>query len=210
VPLWGGDVVPSVFLHFSTAGMTLHLHCDNRVLGPVDAAYHVVDRLRDPLTPERQRGVMVAALARTGPAFFGAPFHVLRHARFEARHTRRMVDELTAMEQDPVFDYGARLSVREIALSPRYHNYFQVVDAGRITSAVERHTLAAIREFLDTRGYDITDFRSQQQTILNQGLIQQGGMSIIGNQAIGAGASATQNVTQQPGPAADAAAGPQK
>ncbi|MGW0825924.1 hypothetical protein [Streptomyces sp. NPDC002845] len=207
VPLWGGDVVPSVFLHFSTEGRTLHLHCRNHVLGPVDAAYHVVDRLRDPLTPERRRGLMMAALPRTAPAFFGAPFRALRHARFEARHTRRIVDELTAMEQDPVFDYGARLSVREMALSPIYHNYFQVVDAGRITSAVERHTLAAIREFLDTRGYDITDFRSQQQTILNQGLIQQGGTSIIGNQAIGAGASATQNVRQQPGPAA---AGAQK
>ncbi|MGW3645901.1 hypothetical protein [Streptomyces sp. NPDC000878] len=202
VPLWGGDVVPSVFLHFSTAGRTLHLHCDNHVLGPVDAAYHVVDRLRDPLTPERRRGLLTDALARTGPAFFGAPLRALAHARFEARRTRRTTDETTAMDQDPAFDHGARLSIREMALSPRYHNYFQVVDAGRITAAVERHTLAAIREFLDTRGYDITDFRSQQQTILNQGLIQQGGVSVIGNQAIGSGASATQNIAQKPGPAA--------
>ncbi|GAA3907715.1 hypothetical protein GCM10023084_69960 [Streptomyces lacrimifluminis] len=206
VPLWGGDVVPSVFLHFSTEGRTLHLHCGNHVLGPVDAAYHVVDRLRDPLTPERRRGLLTEALPRTGPAFLGAPSRALRQARFEARRTRRMVDELTAMEHDPVFDYGARLSVREMALSPSYHNYFQVVDAGRITAAVERHTLAAIREFLDARGYDITDFRSQQQTILNQGLIQQGGTSIIGNQAIGPGSSATQNVTRKAGPAATAGA----
>ncbi|WP_348541545.1 hypothetical protein [Streptomyces sp. SAI-133] len=72
---------------------------------------------------------------------------------------------------------------------------------------MERHTLAAIREFLDARGYDITDFRAQQQTILNQGLIQQGGTSIIGNQAIGTGATATQNVPQQPGAAATGAVG---
>jgi hypothetical protein len=207
VPLWGGDVVPSVFLHFSTAGRTLHLHCDNHVLGPVNAAYHVVDRLRDPLGPEGRRGLLVTALSRTGPAFLAAPFRALRHARFENRHNRRMADELKAMEQDPVYDYGARVSIREMALSPDYHNYFQVVDAGRVTSLVERHTLAAIREFLDARGYDITDFRAQQQTILNQGLIQQGGMSIIGNQAIGAGATATQNIPQQSGPAALSAAG---
>jgi hypothetical protein len=150
--------------------------------------------------------------ARTGPAFFGAPSRALRQIRFEARHTQRMVDELTAMEQDPVFDYGARLSVREIGMSPVYQNYFQVVDADRVTSAVQRHTLAAIREFLDARGYDTTDFRAQQQTILNQGVIQQGGTSIVGNQAIGAGSSATQNLPQQAGPAAaaGAAAGPQK
>ncbi|MGI5379215.1 hypothetical protein ACQEV2_34180 [Streptomyces sp. CA-251387] len=207
VPMWGGDVVPSVFLHFSTTGRTLHLHCDNHVLGPVAADYHVVDRLRGPLGPDARRGLLLTALSRTGGAFLAAPMRALRHARFETRHNRRMVDELTAMEQDPVFDYGARVSIREMALSPNYHNYFQVVDAARITSLVERHTLAAIREFLDAHGYDITDFRSQQQTILNQGLIQQGGMSIIGNQAIGKGATATQNVPQQPGPAAMSAAG---
>ncbi|KOV84836.1 membrane protein [Streptomyces sp. NRRL WC-3618] len=207
VPLWGDDVVPSVLLHFSTEGRTLHLQCGNHVLGPVGAVYHVVDRLRDPLTPERQRGLLADALPRTGPAFFGAPSRALRQARFEARRTRRMADELTAMEQDPVFDYGARLSMREIATSPVYQNYFQVVDADRVTSAVQRHTLAAIREFLDARGYDTTDFRAQQQTILNQGVIQQGGTSIIGNQAIGTGASATQNVAQTTGPAA---AGAQK
>jgi hypothetical protein len=207
VPLWGGDVVPSVFLHFSTAGRTLHLHCDNHVLGPVKAAYHAVDSLRDRLGPEGRRGLLVNALSRTGRVFFAAPFQALRHARFETRHHRRMADELEAMEQDPLFDYGARLSIRELALSSNYHNYFQVVDAGRITSLVERHTLAAIREFLETHGYDTTDFRSQQQTILNQGLIQQGGTSIIGNQAIGAGATATQNIPQQPGAVALSATG---
>ncbi|WP_308402551.1 hypothetical protein [Streptomyces sp. AC550_RSS872] len=207
VPMWGGDVVPSVFLHFSTAGRTLHLHCDNHVLGPVAADYHVVDRLRGPLGADGRRGLLLASLARTGGAFFAAPYRALRHARFETRRTRRMVDELKAMEQDPVFDYGARVSIREMALSPDYHNYFQVVDAGRIVSLVERHTLAAIREFLDAHGYDITDFRTQQQTILNQGVIQQGGMSVIGNQAIGAGATATQNIPQQSGASALSAAG---
>ncbi|ELS57689.1 hypothetical protein [Streptomyces viridochromogenes] len=207
VPMWGGDVVPSVFLHFSTTGRTLHLHCDNHVLGPVAANYHVVDRLRGALSPEGRRELLVTALSRTGGAFFAAPSRALRHARFETRHNKRMADELKAMEQDPVYDFGARVSIREMALSPVYHNYFQVVDAGRITSLVERHTFAAIREFLDEHGYDTTDFRAQQQTILNQGLIQQGGTSIIGNQAIGAGATATQNIPQQSGASAPSAAG---
>lgn len=207
VPLWGGDVVPSVFLHFSTAGTTLHLHCTNHVLGPVRAEYHVVDRLRGPLSPGARRGLLLDAVPRTGAAFFAAPFRALRQARFEERHSRRMADELKALEEDPVYDFGARLSVRELAVSPNYHNYFQVVDAARITSLVERHTLAAIREFLDARGYDTTDFRAQQQTILNQGLIQQGGTSIIGNQAIGTGATATQHVPPQPGATAPSAVG---
>ncbi|MFE3034185.1 hypothetical protein ACFXKY_21420 [Streptomyces canus] len=205
LPLWGGDVVPTVFLHFSTEGRTLHVHCSNHVLGPVRAEFHVVDRLRGPLSPEARRGLLLNAVPGTGKAFFAAPFRALRQARFEERHSRRMRDELSALQEDPVYDFGARLSIRELAVSPNYQNYFQVVDAARITALVERHTLAAIRVFLDTHGYDITDFRAQQQTILNQGLIQQGGMSIIGNQAIGTGATANQQVPQQSGAAAPVA-----
>ncbi|EGX59622.1 hypothetical protein SZN_11753 [Streptomyces zinciresistens K42] len=206
VPLWGGDVVPSVFLHFSTAGRTLHLHCDNHALGPVRAAYHAVDRLRGPLGPGARRGLLLDAMARTGGALLASPVRVLRYVRFETRHSRRAADELKAREQDPVYDHGARVSIREMALSPDYHNYFQVVDAGRVTALAGRHALAAIREFLDARGYDTTDFRAQQQTILNQGVIQQGGTSIVGNQAIGSGAHATQHIPQQSGPAAQSAA----
>ncbi|MEU7045067.1 hypothetical protein AB0A77_28980 [Streptomyces varsoviensis] len=208
VPLWGGDVVPSVFLHFSTAGQTLHLRIDNHVLGPVHAAYHAVDRMRGPLTDDARRGLWMNALRHTGRALVAAPSRSARRAGFETRHNRRMADELLAMEQDPGYDFGARVSIREMALSPNYHNYFQVVDAERVLTLVQRHTLAAIREFLDAHGYDTADFRAQQQTILNQGVIQQGGMSIVGNQAIGEGATAAQGVPQQPGPAAMAAGGP--
>ncbi|MFC4052198.1 hypothetical protein ACFOY4_21145 [Actinomadura syzygii] len=202
LPLWGGDVVPSVFLHFSTVGDTLHLRCSNHVLGPVAADYHLVDRLRDPLTPERRRELLLGALSRTGTALFEAPLKALRHARFEHRHGKRMEHELAALTQDPMYDLGARLSIREMALSPTYFNYFQVTDAERIISSVQLHTLAIIRKFLDARGFDTTDLRSQQQTIVNQGIIQQGGTSIVGNQAVGTGASATQNAAGHPDMAA--------
>ncbi|MEU4654818.1 hypothetical protein AB0G32_12840 [Streptomyces sp. NPDC023723] len=205
--LWGGDVVPATFLHVATVGRTLHLHIDHHVLGPVRAAYHVVDRMDGNITTAGQRALLLGALARTGATFAAAPFRALRHARFESRHSRRMADELTALRQDPLYDFGARTSIRELALSTDYHNYFQVMDARRVTALVERHTMAVVREFLDSHGYDTTDFRAQQQTILNQGVIQQGGTSIIGNQAIGTGASATQHVPQQAGTTAPGAVG---
>ncbi|HEY8980388.1 MAG TPA: hypothetical protein VIU15_12470 [Streptomyces sp.] len=200
VPLWGGDVVPSVLLHFSTASQTLQLHIDNHVMSPVFAAYHAVDRLRGRgLGADARRGVLVSAIGRTGGALMAAPMRARHHAQFAKRHSRRMADELKAMEQDPGYDYGARMSVREIALGPEYQNYFQVLDAERVTALIQRHTFAAIREFLDERGYDTTDFRAQQQTILNQGVIQQGGMSFVGNQAIGQNATALQGVPKQQG-----------
>ena len=35
VPSWGGEVVASTFLHFSTDGRLLYLQCDRTVLGPL-------------------------------------------------------------------------------------------------------------------------------------------------------------------------------
>ncbi|GAQ57412.1 hypothetical protein [Streptomyces acidiscabies] len=198
VPLWGGDVVPSVLLHFSTASQTLQLHIDNHVMSPVFASYHAVDRLRGAgLGADARRGVLVNAIGRTGGALLAAPSRARHHAQFEKLHSRRMDDELKAMEQDPGYDYGARVSVREMALDPQYQNYFQVLDAERVTALIQRHTFAAIREFLDAHGYDTTDFRAQQQTILNQGVIQQGGTSIVGNQAVGPNATALQGIPKQ-------------
>lgn len=204
VPLWGGDVVPSVFLHFSVTDRTLHLNCSNHILGPVAEIYHLADVLPEELTPERRQSLLLAALPRTFHAVIRAPFAVLHHLQYETRHTKRIDHDLAAIEQDPLFDHGARVSIREMALSSHYHNYFQVLDARRIVSAVERHTFAALRDFLDTRGFDITDFQSQQSTILNNGIIQQGGVSVVGNQAVGTNSSATQNVNQPTGNSASA------
>ena len=56
-------------------------------------------------------------------------------------------------------------------------------------NTLNRHTLAALRDFLEAHGVDTTDFNQQQQTILNHGVIQQGGVSTIENLAVGQGAS---------------------
>ncbi len=113
-----------------------------------------------------------------------------------------MLREHQALLDDPAFDYGARMSVRGIASSPDYQNYFQVIDANRTVSALYRHTLAAVRDFLDEHGVDTSDFQAQQQTILNNGILQQGGVSVVGNQAVGTGAVAsTQSGPAQGSPA---------
>ncbi|MEU1294822.1 hypothetical protein ABZ439_20585 [Streptomyces sp. NPDC005840] len=199
LPLWGGDIVPTVFLHFATVGRTLHLRLVSHLLGPVRAGYHRADRLRGPLDDEARRGLLLEALRHTGARLAAAPLRADRHSRFESRHDRRMTEEIKAMEEDPEYDYGARTSIRAMAASPVCHNYFQIVDAERVLSLVQRHTLAAVAEFLDARGYDTTDFREQQQTILNQGIIQQGGLSVVGNQAVGPDATAIQHVPRQGG-----------
>ncbi|GAA4933887.1 hypothetical protein ACFPM3_04835 [Streptomyces coeruleoprunus] len=191
VPLWGGEVVSSHFLHVAVVGRTLHLRCDRYVLGPVWRDLHVVDLLRPAGAAGSRAALVLKALGRTGAALRGAARSFLADALAEYRTPRRRRREQRAAVEDPAFDRGARVSVREDAQGPEYLHHFQLVDARRALNALDRHALAAVRDFLDEHGVDTADFRTQSQTILNHGVLQTGGVSVVGNQAVGQGAQAT-------------------
>ncbi|MFE0675221.1 hypothetical protein [Streptomyces sp. NPDC058867] len=191
LPLWGGAVVPSQLLHIAVVGRTLHLHCDRHVLTPLRPGLRGVDLLPASLTPAHRTGLLLSALRRSDGALFGAPRAVLRDALREWGRPRRQRREHAAARTDPAFDRGARFGVREHAMSAEYLDHFQRVDAERAFAALDRHALAAVRDFLDEHGVDTADFRTQTQTILNHGVLQTGGVSVVGNQAVGQGARAT-------------------
>jgi len=128
-----------------------------------------------------------------------APVRVVRDLTFRWRWERRRAVERAIARQDLGYNYGARFSVREEATDANYHNYFQKTDAAKHLKLIERHVLAALLDFLDEHGVDTTEFRNRQMTILNQGIIQTGGTSNVGNQAVGSEATATvQFPTPQP------------
>ncbi|MFD9697552.1 hypothetical protein [Lentzea sp. NPDC059081] len=199
VPSWGGEVVASTFLHFSTDGRLLYLQCDRTVLGPLWQQYHDVDRISPVLTAGAVGRMLVRAASGLAGAVPRAPFRVVRDLSFHWRWDRHRAVERAIAQQDLGYSYGARFSVREEATDTNYHNYFQKTDAAKHLKLIERHVLAALLDFLDARGVDTTEFRHRQMTILNQGIIQTGGISNVGNQAVGSEATATaQFATPEP------------
>ncbi|MFD5830083.1 hypothetical protein [Lentzea sp. NPDC060358] len=191
VPSWGGEVVASTFLHFSTDGRLLYLQCDRTVLGPLWQQYHDVDRISPVLTAGAVGRMLARAAGDLSSAVPRAPFRVVRDLSFHWRRERHRAVERAIARQDLGYSYGARFSVREEATDANYHNYFQKTDAAKHLKLIERHVLAALLDFLDDRGVDTTEFRNRQMTILNQGVIQTGGISNVGNQAVGSEATAT-------------------
>ena len=199
VPSWGGEVVASTFLHFSTDGRLLYLQCDRTVLGPLWRQYHDVDRISPVLTAGAVGRLLARAASGVAGAVPRAPVRVVRDLTFRWRWDRHRAIERAIAQQDLGYSYGARFSVREEATDANYHNYFQKTDAAKHLKLVERHVLAALLDFLDERGVDTTEFRNRQMTILNQGIIQTGGVSNVGNQAVGSEATATaQFATPEP------------
>ncbi|MGN9778924.1 hypothetical protein ACTMS0_24650 [Micromonospora sp. H33] len=198
VPSWGGEVVASTFLHFSTDGRLLYLECARTVLEPPRQRYHDVDRLTEWLPGSQLVQLLATATERLLPTALGAPLRLLRDVGRSVGRERRQARLRRLADEDLGHDYGARVGVRELSSGASYHNYFQVLDAAKHLKVVERHVLAAILDFLDERGIDTAEFRTRQTTILNQGVIQTGGLSVVGNQAVGRGARAEQRTGAEP------------
>ncbi|WFE42901.1 hypothetical protein [Verrucosispora sp. WMMD1129] len=201
VPSWGGEVVACTFLHFSTDGRVLYLECARTLLEPPRIEYHDVDRLTEWIPVRQFVQLFTAAAEQLVRTAFGAPVRLVRDGVRVVRHQIRQSRSRRMAREDLGYDYGARAGVRELATGTTYHNYFQVLDAAKHLKVVERHVLAAIVDFLEDKGVDTAEFRTRQTMILNQGVIQTGGLSVVGNQAVGAGARAEQQTTtEQPSP----------
>lgn len=195
---WGEEVVTSTFLHFSTDGRLLYLQCDRAVLGPVWSRYHAVDRLTDTPVPRQIGRILLSSAARLPALVAGAPGRLLRADLSGSRHRRRLQRNRLLATEDLGYDYGAWFSVRQLAEDARSHNYFQNTDVSKHLKIVERHVLTAVLDFLDEHEVDTTEFANRQMVILNQGIVQTGGVSHVGNQAVGFGATATQTTTIPP------------
>jgi hypothetical protein len=100
-----------------------------------------------------------------------------RRARQQARDER-------------AYDHGAAASAREIAADTAFHDHFQQADATRHLRSVERAALEAVADFLEEHGVDTTELRNRQLTIFNEGVIQTGGTTSVGVQAVGRSATA--------------------
>jgi hypothetical protein len=193
MPSWDGEVTTSTFLHFSTIGGTLYLHCDRTVLGPPHTWYEDPDRLAHPgQTTRRKLYLFTEGVYVLFPTTWTAPGRFTRHLIREISGDRRRAKIRRLACEDLDFDYGARLSVREMAVDEHYHDHFQAADVDKYLKVVERNVVAATLDFLDDHGVDTAEFRNNQLFFLNQGILQTGGLSVVNNQAVGAGSTAIQ------------------
>ena len=102
------------------------------------------------------------------------------------------------IKHNPLYDYGIAQSIRQMVSSPRFAHYFQRLDQEMYVKIIEREMLDTIIEFLDDHNIDTSDIKERQTTILNQGVIVQGGDVQAESLAVGAGAQAVSQPGSQP------------
>jgi hypothetical protein len=183
------SVISSTFIHVAVEGGLLYVELVATVLGPIRQAYLDIDRYSardDRLGP---------AVGEAFRRFLGdvavAPFRLVRalYRRFTLVGTMHRADREAADE--PVYDFGSRLDVRELASRPSYANYLQGLDAEKYTRLIDKRVTEAIDDYLVAQGVDSSDFVAKANYYQYNNTAHVAG-DVNGSIAVGMGAKAMQ------------------
>lgn len=194
---WGTDLVLSVFVQIAVSGATLYLQANTLVLTPVREAYRVADSVSRPEDTEEAAPGLADALLLSRSVLMSALTNAYAELRAPARRERALEEQRTAVTDDRRYDFGARISLRELASSHTYRDFFQKVDVTRIGKQIELQILGTLADFLAEHGLDRGDLAQHRNVILNQGIMMTGG-SMNGSIAAGSGAAAISAGGRQP------------
>lgn len=180
----------TLFLRFTLAPQRdlLFIEASHSLLTPVLQRYRAVDGLRGRPTARQ--------LLKAAPGIFstlGATTACIPRLLFTAyslltRHWQNR-NELRAIRDDRVFNYGPRISPREAASDQQCHRYFQELDSEMYEGLVQRRVLDTLTDFLTEHNVDVGDLKEQRTTILNHGIYVTGQGSLSAKN-VAAGASA--------------------
>jgi hypothetical protein len=191
---WAGDIVVSYFVRCSLRGPMLFVEVKRFLLTPLKASLRDIDKLAPLQTGESLARLLLVAPIAGALKLLTAPFAVLGYwnEAWEELSGKAERERHKLIDANPLWDYGASTSVREAYASGEYVRYFQRADSDYYEKALEKEILDALIDFLDARGIDTSDLRERQSTILNNGVIVQGGNIAAGSLAVGGGARAVQ------------------
>jgi hypothetical protein len=189
---WRGELVTTVYVHIAVQGKALYVELYVTGLLPCEERFRVIDQVG---------GIGVKAIARAAsramveaPTMLAAAPIALARA-FGDKISVASLPDPHAGEVHKGYDYGARVGLREIGASVEERDHMQAQDIIKYGRIIERRVLAAILDFLEDRGVDVTEYRHRALTILNAGAVAiSGGTVNVEGDAIG-----TQNVTSSAG-----------
>jgi hypothetical protein len=183
VESWERDLVVSGFLHLGCDNRMLYVEWNVFVLYPIHPRFWTVDLVPDSPWPALRRaaGDLLACPATV-------PSRLASLRRFEPR---RDLSVYWAPH------YGCRYSIRELAADDEADSYFQFTDIERYRKILERHAVASMMKFLDSKGLSTAEFAERAATIINNS----GSMALNAGTIIGSMAGRDVNTSTGAGPA---------
>ena len=190
---WAQELVVSLFVSFDVRGGMLYSELHHYVLPPITSRYHEVDELPYRLDLPDLLALAGRSIAEVGRAGLEAAAAIFKVFGWVVRHKQPLTAQAPDGERHGAMrDFGARVSIRQLAAVRGFHHFFQASDAEKYTKIVERRLLETVREFLEEHNVDTAEFREREASVLNIGIANTGGGSVVnsGAQSFGAGSKA--------------------
>ena len=191
VGAWDQEIVTSVFVGFDLRGNTLYNEFYPYVMPPVQASFHLVDRLpqrRGPGVLGRMAlGIPLGLPAKACRAGWEGVRAVAHRLKSLMRATVGLVGVVDASEfrlgryAIALVDTGAKVSLRELAASAAYHHFFQEADEEKYVKIVQRRLLEVVRDFLIEHNIDVYDHDARGATILDKSTRTYGDVTMYGD-----------------------------
>jgi hypothetical protein len=181
---WRGELVLSLYVRFAIANERLFCELSSFLLLPLKPELHRCDGISP--KPEVEDLLRLA-----GRALAEMPILLLRSPSAALRplwRQRRRAKQLRTVERNVFFDYGSPVTVLDRVRSSDYARYFQMLDKEMHAKVLERTILDAIANTLDAHGVDTGEIVERRTTIINNGLMVQGGSVEATNVAVGSAA----------------------
>jgi hypothetical protein len=188
---WRGELVTTVYVHFAVQGKALYLELHVTGLVPCDEAFRVVDQVGGTGLKNLFRDTAKGALE--APTLIASVLKSLGRAGIDILG---LASAATSIRVKKGYDYGAVIGVRELGASIGTRDYMQTQDIVKYGRVIERRVLAAVLDFLEDRGVDVTEYRQRSLTILNAGAVAMNGGTVhVGGDAIGTQDNSTEGGT---------------
>ncbi|MBR7828099.1 hypothetical protein KDK95_17410 [Actinospica sp. MGRD01-02] len=197
VGAWDQEVVNSIFVGFDVRGNTLYSEFYPHVMPPVQASFHLVDRLPQRLGVKLLLRIAIDIPLSLPRQIYNTFWAALRAAWAQIRRLGRAAigfvgvidgsDLRLGRYAVDLVDTGAKVSLRELAASPDYHHFFQKADHTKYVQIVQRRLLEVMRDFLIEHNIDVFDHDQRGTTILDKSTRNYGDAIIHGNGVINQG-----------------------
>ncbi|WP_345437451.1 hypothetical protein [Actinoallomurus vinaceus] len=166
------DIVVSVFIYLAVEGHMLYAQFVADVLPPIRREYHLIDHLASCTDASL---IAMAIRRRWLSALSDGVIGPFRAIRTLGQMAAVRLQDDQHPERLTAYDYGARLSVRELAAEDTLPTYLQVLDAHKYSRLVERRLNEAVLDHLQSQDIDVSAYRMQANQIIEQSVMISGG-----------------------------------
>ncbi|WP_333223098.1 hypothetical protein [Microcoleus sp. BR0-C5] len=190
---WKGEIILSIFLRLSKIGENLFIEANYYLLTPLRSYYRQYDDIKSEPSKADILKLAWRSAFQTFLLSISALISICRllisidnldFSEYRKKRNRKKKKE-KEIKSNPTFNYGAISSLRERVSQEEYQKFFQKLDQEMYLKIIERRIVDGLSKFLDSKNIDTSDFKNASSTILNHGIIVDGGSLQAENIAVG-------------------------